>query len=223
MTHPISTALDRPIRLAVFISGTGTTLDNFVNHIRRGKLDAEISLVIASRKDCAGVEKSRNYGFVTDVVRRKDFETVEQFSNALFDRCRENRIDLVVLGGFLSLLKIPKDFLARVMNIHPSLIPAFCGKGYYGGRVHLAVFDRGVKVTGCTVHFADNKYDHGPIILQRTVPVYGDDTPESIAKKVFVQECIAYPEAVQLYAQGKISIQEGRVWIAGESDRPQGN
>ena len=218
MTYPISTALNRPIRLAVLISGGGTTLDNFVSHIKQGKLDAEISLVIASRENCAGIEKSQNYGFPTEVIRRKDFENVKEFSEVIFNRCRENKIDLVVLGGFLSLLKIPKDFLGRVMNIHPSLIPAFCGEGYYGGRVHLAVFDRGAKVTGCTVHFADNKYDHGPIILQRTVPVYGCDTPESIARKVFVQECIAYPEAIQLYAEGKIAIQEGRVWITDESD-----
>lgn len=206
------------MRLAVFISGGGTTLDNFVNHIEQGKLSAEISLVIASKEDCAGIEKSKRYGFSTQVVVRKEFDCVEQFSNVLFQQCRDHQIDLVVLGGFLSLLKIPDDFLGRVMNIHPSLIPAFCGEGYYGGRVHLAVFDRGVKVTGCTVHFADNKYDHGPVILQRTVPVFGSDTPKSIAKKVFMEECIAYPEAVQLYAEGKISIREGRVWICDEAE-----
>ncbi len=218
MAYPISTALKRPIRLAVLISGGGTTLDNFVSHIKQGKLSAEISLVLASRENCAGIEKSKNYGFPTEVVIRKEFDKVEDFSEVLFERCRENNVDLVVLGGFLSLIKIPKDFLGRVMNIHPSLIPAFCGEGFYGGRVHLAVFDRGVKVTGCTVHFADNKYDHGPIILQRTVPVFGCDTPDSIAKKVFAEECIAYPEAIQLYAEGKIEIQEGRVWISGETE-----
>ncbi|MBL4884898.1 MAG: phosphoribosylglycinamide formyltransferase [Planctomycetaceae bacterium] len=218
MTNLTETTMNHPLRLAVLISGGGTTLDNFVNHIEQGKLSAEISLVIASREDCAGIEKSRSYGFPTEVVARNQYENVESFSDVLFEHCREHRIDLVILGGFLSLLKIPEDFRGRIMNIHPSLIPAFCGEGYYGGRVHLAVFDRGVKTTGCTVHFADNKYDHGPIILQRTVPVLGSDTPKSIARKVFLEECIAYPEAVQLYAQGKVSIREGRVWIAVEDE-----
>src|SRR5207244_9125607 len=122
----------------------------------------------------------------------------EESSQCIFDRCREARLDLACLAGFLQLLPVPDDFAGRVMNIHPALIPAFCGKGFYGHRVHEAVLEYGVKVTGCTVHFVDNEYDHGPIILQRSVPVIDDDTHETLAARVFEQECDAYPEEIPL-------------------------
>ena len=121
-----------------------------------------------------------------------------------------------LLGGFLQLVQVPDDFLGRVMNIHPSLIPAFCGKGFYGEYVHEAVLAMGVKVTGCTVHFADNEYDHGPIILQRAVPVLDTDTAEILAARVFQQECEAYPEAIRLFAEGKLRIEGRRVKILKE-------
>src|SRR5260370_40969537 len=117
----------------------------------------------------------------TDVVNRKSISSTDEFSRHLLDLCRRPRADLVCLAGFLQLLHIPDDFQGRVMNIHPALIPAFCGKGFYGHRVHETVLESGVKVSGCTVHFADNVYDHGPIILQRTVPVAEDDTPDTLA------------------------------------------
>jgi len=117
------------------------------------------------------------------------------------------------MAGFLQLLTIPEDFQLRVMNIHPSLIPAFCGKGFYGHHVHEAVLEAGVKITGCTVHFADNQYDHGPIILQRAVPVLDDDTPESLAQRVFEAEKEAYPEAIRLFAQGRLVVTGRRVRI----------
>ena len=120
------------------------------------------------------------------------------FSETIFDLCRKADVDLVTLAGFLCHLEIPDDFAGRVMNIHPALIPAFCGKGMYGEKVHAAVLERGCKVSGCTVHFADNEYDHGPIILQRAVPVLDDDTPDTLAARVFEQECEAYPEAIRL-------------------------
>ena len=115
------------------------------------------------------------------------------------------------MGGFLKHVLIPDDFMGRVMNIHPSLIPAFCGHGFYGRRVHQAVLDYGVKVSGCTVHFVDNQYDHGPIILQHVVPVLDDDTPEALAARVFVEECSAYPEAIQRFAQGRLQLVGRRV------------
>ena len=120
----------------------------------------------------------------------------------------------MILAGFLSLLYIPPEYKGRVMNVHPSLIPAFCGEGYYGARVHQAVLDSGVKVTGCTVHLADDAYDTGPIVLQRAVPVLDDDTAETIAARVFQEECKALPEAISLYAEGRLRIDGRRVRIA---------
>ncbi len=124
---------------------------------------------------------------------------------------RQADADLVCLAGFLQLLRIPPDFENRVMNIHPALIPAFSGKGFHGLHVHRAVLEAGVKITGCTVHFADNEYDHGPIILQRAVAVADDDTPESLSARVFAQECAAYPEAIRLFAEGRLRIVGRRV------------
>src|SRR5207253_7165627 len=116
-------------------------------------------------------------------------------------------------------IRVPDDYLGRVMNIHPALIPAFCGKGFYGHRVHEAVLQAGVKVTGCTVHFADNEYDHGPIILQRTVPVLDDDTAETLAQRVFEQECEAYPEAIHLFAEGRLGLEGRRVLTQRRKER----
>lgn len=208
----MSTALDRPIRLGVLISGGGTTLRNLHAQIREGTLRAEIPLVIASRKT-AGVDKAAAAGLTCEVIPRREFPTTGEFSNAVFDRLRETEVDLAVLAGFLCRIDIPHDFEQRVMNIHPALIPAFCGKGMHGHHVHEAVLRRGCKVSGCTVHFCDNEYDHGPIIVQRTVPVLDDDTAETLAARVFEQECIAYPEAIRLFAAGRLTVDGNRVAI----------
>jgi phosphoribosylglycinamide formyltransferase-1 len=122
----------------------------------------------------------------------------------IFNQIRESKADLVVLGGFLSLLFVPDDYENRVLNIHPSLIPAFCGRGYYGRAVHQAAIDAGVKFSGCTVHFADRSYDTGPIILQKVVPVHDDDTSESLSARVFQAECEALPEAIRLVTEARI-------------------
>jgi phosphoribosylglycinamide formyltransferase 1 len=199
-----------PLRLAVFISGGGTTLVNLHEQIVRGELAAEIVLVLASR-ECRGVERALELGLPTQVVPRQEYADVETFSAALFDECRKAGAGLVALAGFLSRIQIPDDYAGRVMNIHPALIPAFCGQGMYGRRVHEAVLARGCKVTGCTVHFCDNEYDHGPIILQRTVPVQDDDDPDTLAARVFEAECEAYPEAIRLYAEGRLRVVDDRV------------
>ena len=198
--------LARPVRLAVLISGGGTTLVNLAEKIAAGVLNAEIVLAIASRANCGGVEKAKSLGIACDVVSRRSFTAVEPFSEAIFQRCREVRADLVICGGFLSLLKIPPDFRYRVLNIHPGLIPAFAGQGFYGHAVHEAVLKRGCKVSGCTVHFVDDEYDHGPIILQRTVPVLDDDTPDQLAARVFLAECESYPEAIKRVVSGQMVI-----------------
>jgi formyltetrahydrofolate-dependent phosphoribosylglycinamide formyltransferase len=211
--HPLPRPLDRPIRLGVLISGGGTTLANFLTRIADGRLRAEIPIVIASQPNCGGLDRARAAGIRAEVVPRRSCSGVEQFSERIFSLVREAQVDLVALSGFLSLIRIPDDFALRVFNIHNALIPSFCGKGFYGLTVHEAVLNRGVKVSGCTVHFADNVYDHGPIIVQKPVPVLETDTPKSLAARVFEAECEAYPEAVQLFATGRLEIADGRVRI----------
>lgn len=206
-------ALNRPIRLAVLISGGGTTLLNLLEKTRAGQLDAEYPLVIASREDCRGVERAREAGLKCEPVVRSQFDSVESFSERIFDLCRSAEVDLVILGGFLCLIQIPDDFENRVMNIHPALIPAFCGKGFHGHHVHEAVLAKGAKVSGCTVHFANNEYDAGPIILQKVVPVMDDDTPDSLQQRVFAAECEAYPEAIRLFATGRLKLDGSRVTL----------
>jgi formyltetrahydrofolate-dependent phosphoribosylglycinamide formyltransferase len=195
------------------LSGNGTTLQNLLDRSADGRLPAEVVLVVSNRSDAFGLERAQRAGVPTAVVERADCSSRDEFSRRIFDLCREARVDLVCLGGFLQLLPIPDDFAGRVMNIHPALIPAFCGKGFYGHRVHEAVLAAGVKVSGCTVHFADNVYDHGPIILQRVVPVLDDDTADTLAERVFAQECEAYPEAIRLFAEGRLRIEGRRVRV----------
>ncbi|MCC7420623.1 MAG: phosphoribosylglycinamide formyltransferase [Planctomycetaceae bacterium] len=207
--RPLPAPLDRPLRLGVLISGGGTTLFNFLAQREAGRLDVEIPIVIASRSGCGGVPRARAAGLSVEVIRPKEYESTRAFSEAVFNRMDAARVDLVTTAGFLSLLEIPDAWRHRVMNIHPALIPSFCGKGFYGHHVHEAVIARGAKVSGCTVHFADNEYDAGPIILQRCVPVLDDDSPESLAARVFVAECEAYPEAIRLFAAGRLEV-EGR-------------
>jgi len=204
--RPVPEPLNRPLRMAVLISGGGTTLVNFLEAIAGGTLTAEISLVIAGKSGIGGIAKAERAGLRCDVIPRKEFANTADFSAAIFARCREVEVDVVVLAGFLSLITIPEDFLGRVLNIHPALIPSFCGAGFYGHHVHEEVVARGVKISGCTVHFADNQYDHGPIILQRAVPVYDTDNPDSVASRVFAAECLAYPEALELFRTGRLEI-----------------
>ncbi len=204
--------MSSPLPVVVCLSGGGTTLTNLVERIRAGQLPAEVRLVIASR-ECGGVDKAKAAGIPVEVLRPRDFHTTAVFSDALFDAVRKAEARLVVLGGFLSRIEIPPDYEGRVINIHPSLIPSFCGQGMYGMHVHQAVLDRGVKVSGCTVHFCDNNYDQGPIILQRCVPVLDDDTPVSLQQRVFAAECEALPEAISLFARGRLHIEGHRVLV----------
>lgn len=201
------------LRLAVLISGGGTTLLNLIRQIQQGLLPAEIRRVISSHSQAGGLDFARQAGLPAQVIVRRDHLNTAAFSQSIFAACRQAEVDLVVMGGFLKHVLIPADFAGRVMNIHPALIPAFCGKGYYGRHVHQAVLDYGCKLSGCTVHFVDNQYDHGPIILQRAVPVLDDDTPVSLAARVFAEECRVLPEALNLYAQGRLQLDGRRVRI----------
>jgi phosphoribosylglycinamide formyltransferase-1 len=194
-----------PIRLAVCVSGGGTTLQSLIDRIKAGTLHAEIVQVVASRPKIRAIERAEAANLPVAVVTRSG-RTVEEFSAEIFDLIRGHAAELVVLAGFLSLLEIPDDYHARVLNIHPALIPAFSGKGYHGLAVHQAVIDYGVKVSGCTVHFADATYDTGPIILQRPVPVLDDDDAPALAARVFEAECEALADAINLFAEGRIDV-----------------
>jgi phosphoribosylglycinamide formyltransferase-1 len=168
---------------------------------------------VSNVSDAFGLERARKAEIPAQVVDRRECGSREEFSRRIFETCRNAGADLVCMGGFLQLVRITADFTHRVMNIHPALIPAFCGKGFYGERVHQAVVETGVKVTGCTVHFADNEYDHGPIIVQRVVEVRDDDTVKTLAARVFEQECEAYPEAIRLFAEGRLRVEGRRVRV----------
>ena len=205
--------LERPVRLAVFLSGGGRTLVNLLDSIARGELDAEVTAVVSDRDGVAGIKRATEAGLPVRVLVRREFESAGRWSDEAFAVCREARADLVLLAGFLSLVVVPDDFGLRVLNIHPSLVPAFCGKGFYGHHVHEAAIERGVRVSGCTVHLVDNQYDHGPIILQRTVPVDSGDSPDELAARVFEAECEAYPEAIRLLAGGSVRLLDGRLLI----------
>ncbi len=209
---PISSKL---LKIAVLISGSGRTLKNFIDLAAEGKLPVDIRVVISSSAKAGGLEFASEAGIPTKVVRRQDFAAGAAgdaaFGEAVFGPCREAGVDYVVMAGFLKLAPVPVDFAGRVINIHPALIPAFCGAGMYGDRVHQAVIDAGVRVTGCTVHFVDNVYDHGPIIWQQPVPVFDDDTADTLAKRVFECEKEAYPHVLRQLAAGKIQLEGGRV------------
>jgi phosphoribosylglycinamide formyltransferase-1 len=202
-----------PIRLAVCVSGGGTTIQNLIDQIRAGRLNATISQVVASRPKIGAIARAEAAQIPWAVASRAASPSLAAFSASVFGPIRETKADLVILAGFLSLIEIPPDYAGRVINIHPSLIPAFCGKGFHGAAVHRAVLDVGAKVSGCTVHFADMTYDTGPIILQRTVPVLENDTPESLAGRVFEAECQALPEAIALYAAGRLKVEGRRVRV----------
>ena len=187
--------------------------------IKGGKLDTEIAVVIASR-ECKGIERARSAGVEVHLVAYKDFgrERVGEYSAQIAEHLDAAGVDLIVQAGFLSLWQIPPQYEGKVMNIHPALLPSFGGDGMYGHHVHEAVLAAGCKVSGCTVHFVTNEYDAGPIILQRAVEVYEGDTPDELAGRVFAQECVAYPDAIQLFAKGQLQIDGRVVRIKKEAD-----
>jgi formyltetrahydrofolate-dependent phosphoribosylglycinamide formyltransferase len=200
------------VRLGVLISGGGRTMVNFAEKIAAGELNADIRVVIASR-DCSGVEKARELGLAVEVISRKAFDSTAEFSDAITECLVRHGVELVTLAGFLSMYEIPERYAGRVMNIHPALLPKFGGQGMFGHHVHEAVLAAGEAESGCTVHFATNEYDAGPIILQRKVPVKPDDTPDTLADRVFEQELIAFPEAINLFAAGQLVIEDGEVRV----------
>ena len=191
----------RHLRLAVMLSGSGRTLENLLERIDGSTLPASVAVVISSRADVRGARIAERAGVPVRVLPPGG-QGVDRWSESIFAACREARADLVVMAGFLHLVRIPHDFAGRVINIHPSLLPAFGGRGFHGMNVHRAVLERGCTVSGCTVHLVDDEYDHGRVLLQQAVPVLADDSPESLAARVFAAECQTLPEAIRRIAAG---------------------
>jgi len=206
----------RPLRLVALVSGGGTTVKNLAAKIDAGELNAEVVKLIASRP-CRGGEWAGEVGLPCEIIRRGDYDSTESFSDAVTASVLAAEPDLVVAAGYLQLWWFPESLEGRVMNIHPALLPGFGGKGMWGRRVHEAVLAAGCKVSGCTVHFCDMNYDTGPIIVQRTVPVLEGDTPDTLAARVFEQECIAYPQAIRLFGEGRLTIDGAVVHVGGDS------
>ncbi len=198
-------ATHKKLRLGVMLSGGGTTMVNIQTCIDDGTLNAEIAVVISSRSNVKGVERARQIGIEPVIFRKKDHPDVNDLSNRIAEELDKAKVDLVIQAGWLCLWHIPKQYENRVMNIHPALLPSFGGQGMWGHHVHEAVLKSGCKVSGCTVHFCTNEYDKGPVIVQRSCEVKDDDDADSLAARVFEQECIAYPEAIRLFAEGKLA------------------
>lgn len=205
--------MPRTLNLAVLLSGGGRSLENLQTAIQAGRLSARIAVVISSKSEAYGLTRAHQHGLDAFAVPRRQYDTLTAFNAAINEILGRYPIDLAVLAGFLSLYQPPPALTGKVMNIHPALLPAFGGKGLYGDRVHRAVLDAGVKVSGCTVHFADEQYDHGQIILQQAVPVEDDDTVDTLAARVFAAECALYPRAIQLFAENRLRIEGRRVRI----------
>lgn len=209
----VCAAAGKRLRLGVLLSGGGTTMVNIHKEIEAGRLNAEIVVVISSLSTVRGVELAKKMGFKLEIVRKKDFADVDSFSGRIEEIITGANVDLVVQAGWLCLWKIPDQFENRVMNIHPALLPSFGGKGMWGHHVHEAVVKQGCKVSGCTVHFCTNEYDQGPIIVQKGCSINDQDDADAVAKKVFQEECKAYPEAIRLFGEGRLEVANGVVKV----------
>lgn len=197
-----------PLRLAVLLSGGGTTLENLLARMADGRLrGVEIRVVISSRNEVRGVRIARAAGLPLVIIRRRDYGDDDAFSTAITATLDAAGVDLGVLAGFLCFWRIPPTYLGRVLNIHPALLPRFGGRGFFGHHVHEAVLAAGETQSGCTVHLADNQYDHGPIVAQSVVPVQPGDTPETLAARVGAAERELYPQVIQRVAD------EGLAWL----------
>ncbi len=205
------------LNIAVLVSGGGTNLQALIDAEKAGKIEnGRISVVVASKPGVYALERARNAGIEGVVLARKDFDSVDDYSAALEKLLKEKQTDLIVLAGFMTITNaaFTKAFENRIINVHPALIPSFCGKGYYGLHVHEAALARGVKVSGATVHFVNEVCDGGPIILQKAVPVEPGDTPETLQRRIMEQaEWQLLPEAVSLFCAGRLSVDGAVVTI----------
>ena len=205
------------LRVAVLVSGGGTNLQAIIDAVESGKItNTELVGVISNNRNAYALERAKKHGISAQCISPKDFETRAEFNKALLEKLNELQPDLVVLAGFL--VVIPEEMIRvyrnRIINIHPSLIPAFCGTGFYGLKVHEAALSRGVKVVGATVHFVDEGTDTGPIILQKAVEVHEGDTPKALQQRVMEEaEWVIMPRAIDLIANGKVTVEDGHVKI----------
>jgi len=202
------------LKIGALVSGGGTNLQAIMDAIERDNIDAQVVCVVSSKEGAYALERAVAKNIETAVMRKKDYETADDYDTALADYFQARGVDLVVYAGFMIILgeKFVSRFENKMINIHPALIPSFCGKGYYGLHVHEAVLKAGVKVTGATVHFVTSECDAGPIILQKAVDVLDDDTPETLQRRVMEQaEWVIYPEAIKLFAENRLEIVNGIV------------
>ncbi len=205
--------MGHPLRLGVLVSGGGRTMVNLAHRVDDGTLPATVAVVISSRAGAPAVALAARHDFETRVAVRRDHESEAALHDAITSWLVEHEVGLVCLCGYVRWFRIDEPFVNRVMNIHPALLPNFGGKGMFGPIVHRAVLDSGEGVSGCTVHFVDNQYDHGPIILQRTCPVLPGDDEHSLAARVFEQECLAYPDAIRLFAEDRLRVCDEKVTV----------
>jgi len=214
-----------PIGIAVLVSGQGrgSNMQAIIDACRAGKISGEVALVLGVRDDAPAMERARAAGVKTLAISPKSFETNQGYSDAVLAALQENSIDLICLAGYMRVLgqNVVDAYRGRIMNVHPALIPSFCGKGMYGHHVHEAVIERGVKFTGVTVHLVDEDYDTGPIVLQTVVPVEEDDTPDTLAARVLVREHATYTDAIALFAAGRLRIDGRKVRILPEGGSGQ--
>ena len=205
------------LKIAVLVSGGGTNLQALIDAERRGEIiNGEISLVISSKSNAFALERAKNAGISCEVLICKQYATMEEYDRALIDLLQKHQIDLIVLAGFMTIIsdRVIDAYRNKIINVHPSLIPAFCGEGFYGLRVHEAALQRGVKLTGATIHFVNEVCDGGPIILQKAVTVSPDDTAQTLQKRVMEEaEWKLLPQAVSLFCQGKLEIEQDFVKI----------
>lgn len=205
------------MKIAVFVSGGGTNLQAIIDRINSGELkNVEIALVIASNDSAYALTRASDNGIPSVVMSAKSYPSREEWDEAVVNKLKEVGAELIVLAGYLSLLgeKTVKEFSNRIINIHPALIPSFCGKGMYGIRPHEAALARGVKVSGATVHLVNENYDEGPILLQKCVDILPDDTPEVLQKRI-MKECeqVILPKAISLFAEGKVEIKNNIAYV----------
>jgi len=210
----------KPIRIAVLVSGQGrgSNMQAIIDGCKSGKINGKVSLVLGVKDDAPAMDRAKSAGIPTLAISPKSYATDDDYNEAVFQALKSNNIDLICLAGYMRVLggKTIEFYRNRILNVHPALLPSFCGKGMYGHHVHEAVIKRGVKFTGATIHFVDEDYDTGPIILQSIVPVEEEDTPDSIAAKVLEQEHQAYTEAIALFAEGRIEVIDRKVKILQE-------
>ncbi|MDU5080074.1 phosphoribosylglycinamide formyltransferase [uncultured Tissierella sp.] len=204
-----------PVKIGALISGGGTNLQSIIDNIKNGNIDGEIKLIISNRKEAYGLTRGKDAGIESIYLDRKLFNSEEEYNLELIKEFKAKNVELIVLAGYLKVLsqEFIEEFNRRIINIHPSLIPSFCGKGYYGEKVHQEVLDYGVKITGATVHFVDEGTDTGPIILQEIVYVNSEDTVDTLKEKVLEIEHKLLVQAVKLYCEGSLIIEGRKVII----------